>query len=230
MNSYNHPYYSQPARRGSPLVWTLLMLAGTVALSLICAFLAEWLVLSPLGLTGADARAEATFAVPTAQAGFSGPPLLPTSLALGGSQSPRPPQIITPDRSRPTIPVTLNRPTSLPPFNTPDFRMGPTITPRPRSGDGDVYYPLEGCAASRLHKNDRIRVVPGVMRVSVRRNPDTHPSDNIIARFNEGQTAVVMDGPVCNYGWILWKIRVIDGVTGWAPESDGKEFWFEKLD
>lgn len=91
----------------------------------------------------------------------------------------------------------------------------------------EIYYPLSGCAGSRLHFGDVITVESAAEYVTIRNTPDTHPHDNKIGKILAGEQAEIIDGPVCNYGWILWKIRKnSDGMTGWIPESDGKEFWF----
>jgi hypothetical protein len=94
------------------------------------------------------------------------------------------------------------------------------------NSSSDTYYPIAGCAASRIHVGDRVGLTAGTSYATVRSYPDTHPSDNRIGRINQGETADVIGGPECNYGWLLWEIRkTTDGLTGWAPETDGVDFW-----
>ena len=93
------------------------------------------------------------------------------------------------------------------------------------------YYPLSDCAASRLFVGDRAFVSLGGGSNGIRSEPDTHPSDNIIGRAPSGEGMLILDGPVCNYGWILWKVKTDSGLVGWTPETkDGKEFWLVPVD
>jgi hypothetical protein len=67
-------------------------------------------------------------------------------------------------------------------------------------------------------------------RNAIRSEPDTQPSNNIIASAYPGDELKIIGGPECNYGYILWKVRMDNGVTGWTPESDGREFWLIPID
>ena len=90
----------------------------------------------------------------------------------------------------------------------------------------NVYNPLPDCASSRIHLNDNVGLENGVDYISIRSTPDTHPSNNIIGKILPGDQAQIIDGPICNYGWILWKIkRTSDGMVGWVAEFDGNSFW-----
>jgi len=40
-----------------------------------------------------------------------------------------------------------------------------------------------------------------------------------------GEVVELIDGPVCNYGWVLWKVKTTRYEEGWTPETKGKEFW-----
>jgi serine/threonine protein kinase len=177
--------------------------------------------------------------------------LLPT----GGS--PTPTANPTPDLSQismvlPTstmdIPVLLTNaapthPPSLPPTHTPvpDTPVPlPTFTSRPpdtaiptssSSSNFNVqpYFPIPGCAASRLHLRDTTYVALGGKRNAIRSYADTNPSENIIGYASEGEVMEVLGGPKCNYGWILWEIRTAGGLQGWTPESDGSSFFLEPM-
>ena len=90
----------------------------------------------------------------------------------------------------------------------------------------DIYYPVKKCAASRLQVGDRIMISLGGGRNAIRDSADTHPSDNIIGYAYPGEYLTILDGPECNYGWILWYVQLENSdLTGWTPETDGKEFW-----
>jgi hypothetical protein len=99
----------------------------------------------------------------------------------------------------------------------------PTSTPIPSL---PVYYPLSNCAPSRIYVGDVVRLEQGTDYVTIRNTPDTNPKDNKIGQIKGNERAKVIGGPVCNYGWLLWKIeRISDGLVGWVPETDEKEFW-----
>ena len=96
------------------------------------------------------------------------------------------------------------------------------ITPTPR-----VYHPINNCAASQLHKGDTAFISWDTTPNALRTTPDTHPSNNFVdnGRVPPGGVLEVLDGPVCNYGWVLWYVRTTWDVEGWTPETDGNEFW-----
>jgi hypothetical protein len=96
----------------------------------------------------------------------------------------------------------------------------------------DTYYPLSSCAGSRLMVGDRAMISLTGGKNAIRSNPDTHPSNNIIGYAQPGDYLKVVGGPECNYGWILWKVRLEkDNLEGWTPESkDGVTFWVEFVD
>jgi serine/threonine protein kinase len=121
------------------------------------------------------------------------------------------------------MPTGTRRPTdtrSSPNTLTPNVTDTPIPTKTP-----EIYYPLSGCVPSRLHIGDSAFVSLGGGRNAIREEPDTHPTDNIIGYAEEGQVLVIVDGPECNFGWILWEVRTDHGEQGWTPESDGEEFW-----
>ena len=62
-------------------------------------------------------------------------------------------------------------------------------------------------------------------RNAIRSSPDTHPSDNKIGFAEVGEVLWLVGGPECNYGWLLWEVRMINGVQGWTPETDGSKFF-----
>lgn len=89
----------------------------------------------------------------------------------------------------------------------------------------EVYRPLNDCAPSRLMVGDTVYVSYGGSPNAIRSEPDVHPSDNKVYIAVQGEQLKVVGGPACSWGWILWKVKTSNGVVGWTPESDGKEFW-----
>ncbi len=94
------------------------------------------------------------------------------------------------------------------------------VTPTPV-----IYYPLSGCAASQLHLGDSAFISYNTGSNFLRKEPDTNPTDNIIGEIESGEVIIIIDGPVCNYGWLLWKVQTTRNETGWTPETNGNEFW-----
>jgi hypothetical protein len=131
------------------------------------------------------------------------------------------------------VPITEESPNPFQPKPT-DPPILPT-TPSPDSeapsintNDNSVYYPLRDCAPSRVYLGYIVSPENGVDYISIRSEPDTHPSDNKIGKIYPGEQAKIVGGPLCNYGWILWKIKKLsDGMIGWIPESNGEEFWLK---
>lgn len=86
------------------------------------------------------------------------------------------------------------------------------------------YCPLRDCACSYLSVGDYVTVSNSGPN-SIRSDPDLHPSDNIIYRAPVGSGMQIIDGPMCSYGWLVWKVRTDDGIVGYTPESNGKAWW-----
>jgi len=93
------------------------------------------------------------------------------------------------------------------------------------SASNAYYYPLADCNGSYLHIGDRVTVSTGSGSQGIRSTPDTHPSNNIIARVPEGGGMTIVGGPQCNYGWVLWQVKTDNGEYGWTPESNGSTQW-----
>jgi hypothetical protein len=87
------------------------------------------------------------------------------------------------------------------------------------------YYPLAECNGSYLRIGDYVTVNTGSGSQGIRSTPDTHPSNNIIARVPEGGGMTIVGGPKCNYGWVLWQVNTDSGTYGWTPESNGTIQW-----
>jgi serine/threonine protein kinase len=118
---------------------------------------------------------------------------------------------------------------------TPTHTPAPTKTANPsptQTEDRTSYFPLQGCAPSRLHNGDWV-YFSGTGQQAIRNSPDTHPSNNIVARLNQAEVVQIIGGPECNYGWVLWKIRRQLSkdveLEGWTPEGDGTNYWLEAI-
>lgn len=105
----------------------------------------------------------------------------------------------------------------------------PTRTPTLKlvEYNAPLYQPIPGCASSHVHKNNWVMITLGGGRNAIRSTADTHPTDNKIGFAEPGELIYVIDGPVCNYGWLLWKVHTATGLEGWTPETDGKRFFLE---
>mgnify|MGYP001000666422 CR=1 FL=1 len=86
------------------------------------------------------------------------------------------------------------------------------------------YCPIKDCACSNLQLGDFVKVSNSGPN-ALRRDPDLHPSDNIIYRAPSGTNLQIIDGPYCSYGWLVWKVRTDFGLEGYTPESNGKSWW-----
>ena len=95
----------------------------------------------------------------------------------------------------------------------------------------EPYYAISDCAPTRLFIGDYVEVFnEGGNGLFVRSYADTHPADNILITAPNGSIVTIIDGPVCNWGWILWMIRIAppywsEVIDSWMAETDGKEFW-----
>jgi serine/threonine protein kinase len=123
--------------------------------------------------------------------------------------------IIQTEAFLPTNPTSTRRPTNAP---------SPTPSTDPRRLPA-VYSPLPKCAKSRLKTDDWVFISFGGGHNDIRSTADTHSSTNTIGEAQEGELLLVTGGPECNYGWILWEVQTSSGLSGWTPESDGKDFW-----
>ena len=126
-------------------------------------------------------------------------------------------QVITqviPPTPVPMTPTPVPTETPLPPSPTPTW--DPLNAP--------VYYPLDGCVASRLHVGDLAMVSLDGGPNGIRYGRDLS-EDTIIAYAQPGAILEIVNGPWCSRGWLVWFVRTADGVEGFTPEGDGNEYW-----
>ncbi len=130
------------------------------------------------------------------------------------------------------LPTTIVPPSPTAAQPEPDQTITPTPLPLPPTptADARLYNPLPDCPPSRLHVGDSAFVALSGGRNAIRSEPDTHPDDNIEGFAYQGEALQITDGPVCNYGWVLWEVRSPNGITGWTPETDGESFWLDPIE
>ena len=134
----------------------------------------------------------------------------------------------------PTLPPTKVITMVVTKVMTPTFTPAPTKTPLPSSTPEPtstfdpysvtIYYPLEDCAASRLHIGDKAFVAYGGKPNAIRYGSDLH-YDTVIGYAYQGEVVEIVDGPFCSYGWIVWMVKTDGGLVGYTPEGDGNNYW-----
>ena len=116
---------------------------------------------------------------------------------------------------------------------TPSITPTEILTPSPTaymSPTPAAYYPIAGCAASQLRLGDSAFVSYSGGRNRLRSEPDTHPSDNFIDEdAHPGEVLLIVGGPECNHGWILWEVETTRQIRGWTPETNGTDFFLLPL-
>jgi hypothetical protein len=100
----------------------------------------------------------------------------------------------------------------------------PTITPTFDPLTAEIYYPIEGCIASRLHVGDQAMVSLQGGPNGIRYGRDL-AEDAVAAYAQPGAILDIVNGPWCSRGWIVWFVRTADGLEGFTPEGDGNEYW-----
>jgi hypothetical protein len=87
-----------------------------------------------------------------------------------------------------------------------------------------IYYPLQGCVASRLHEGDVAFVANGAGTLGIHYSKDTRESP-IFRRLESGEAIDILKGPWCDSGFVIWKVASADGYIGFVPEGDGSVYW-----
>lgn len=138
---------------------------------------------------------------------------------LKESATPMPPPAVT---QVVTEVVTATPAPTFTPLPSPTSPPSPTPTFDPLSAP--IYYPLADCAASRLHVGDRAMVSWVGGANGIRSGLDLH-LDTIEYSAQPGETLLIVGGPYCSYGWIVWLVETNSGYRGYTPEGDGNEYW-----
>jgi len=88
-----------------------------------------------------------------------------------------------------------------------------------------TYFPLSGCNGSRLQVGGWAYIAFGGGRNAIRSQPDVGDKNNKIGFAEEGEVVNIIGGPICSYNWVVWEVQTSQGVRGWTPEGDEREFW-----
>jgi len=114
------------------------------------------------------------------------------------------------------------------PVPPPEEKTIPVVNPVASGGwdpfSVDIYYPLQGCSASRLHPKDVAFVGGGVGVIGIHYSRDIGYAP-IYRHLNAGEVIDIVDGPWCENGTLVWKIATADKYIGYAPEGDGSVYW-----
>jgi hypothetical protein len=51
-------------------------------------------------------------------------------------------------------------------------------------------------------------------------------SGAVVGKAQPGENVLVLEGPRCANGFTWWKVRTLNGLEGWSPEGDAKDYWF----
>lgn len=128
-------------------------------------------------------------------------------------------QIVTPEG---TTPPPAETPANA---ETPAEAEMPTPRPTPTSKPIDVYFPIEGCNASRLHLNEKAMVTYDGGNNALRNTSDIS-QQNVLGYAEPGDVMTIIGGPECSYKWIVWKVRLDkDNTEGWTPEGNGERYF-----
>jgi len=99
----------------------------------------------------------------------------------------------------------------------------PTLQPD-EPPECDAYYP------TRLEKGGKAMVtldppLPNRMR------SEPAARAQIIGEIEPGEVVNLLDGPLCNGGWVWWYVQSRkSGLTGWTSEGDRHEYWLSPVE
>jgi hypothetical protein len=97
------------------------------------------------------------------------------------------------------------------------------ITPTPARAQNSC----EGLVAPRLTAGQAARVITNYgLSLKNRAAPGSAGSIEVDL-LPYGAVATVVEGPVCGYGYVWWKLNLPNGTTGWAAEGSASEYFLE---
>lgn len=108
------------------------------------------------------------------------------------------------------------------PFASVTSSPSPTLSPTPGATNANLVCP--NTYPTQLKKGIRVyaNLYPNLPS-RIREQATTRAK--IVGMISPGEEADVLDGPACAEGWIWWKIKKDNGLTGWTAEGDGKDYW-----
>jgi len=88
----------------------------------------------------------------------------------------------------------------------------------------------ENCQSAYLQAGNCVYKTFNNGRLRIRTSPDTSTNINIIANLDEGTLMTVLSGPICNSGYVFWKVRTANGIVGYVAEGDNDQHWLTPID
>jgi hypothetical protein len=121
------------------------------------------------------------------------------------------------------LPATATRPPTATPLPVPtQFDPNDPI-------NAEIYYPLPGCSASRLHVDDLAFVAATGDKVRLHISQDIL-YDPGMRPLERDEVLLITRGPFCNEGWLIWEVLVQETEeVGFVPEGDGNQYWLLPL-
>jgi hypothetical protein len=115
----------------------------------------------------------------------------------------------------------------------------PTITPTPLPASAsnqtlsvvqvgwdpftvEIYYPIVGCVASRLHGGDVAFIANGGVDLIQSKDIGYSP---VTRKLTPGEMVDITKGPWCSGGNLIWKVATAEGEEGFASEGNGDTYW-----
>jgi serine/threonine-protein kinase len=105
-----------------------------------------------------------------------------------------------------------------------------TKTPRPTTAQA-ANFSCSGAPKTRMGVDIKGRVTyTDGTPLRLRREPFLALQTNYIRDLSEGTRFTIIDGPVCEDGYVWWKIRTNNDHIGWSAEGDYDDYFMEPYD
>lgn len=88
----------------------------------------------------------------------------------------------------------------------------------------------ESCRSAYLQAGNCVYKTYNNGRLRIRTSPDPSTNVNIIANLDEGTLMTILSGPICNSGYVFWKVRTANGIVGYVAEGDNYQRWLTPID
>ena len=86
----------------------------------------------------------------------------------------------------------------------------------------EIYYPIQGCVASRLHEGDVAFVANYGVDLLQSKDIGYSPVTRVLA---PGEMVDITNGPWCSHGNLIWKIATAENEDGFAAEGNGEDYY-----